>query len=81
MNAIPPNGGHTADEEVNHPKHYNSHPSGIEAITICEHMNFNRGNAMKYLFRCGLKSNEITDLKKAKWYIDREIKRIQGGGV
>lgn len=59
-------------DKVNHPKHYNSHPSGVEAITVCEHMNFNVGNAMKYLWRSEHK-NGIEDLKKAAWYINREI--------
>lgn len=68
----------TAHEVVDHPKHYNSHPSGVEAITICEHMSFSVGNAVKYLFRAGLKGDAVTDLKKARWYIDREIKRLGG---
>lgn len=63
-------------DPVNHPRHYTSHPSGIEAIQICEHMNFNKGNAMKYLFRAGQKGDEIEDLKKAVWYIQREIDRL-----
>jgi len=62
---------------VDRPAHYLQHPSGIEAIEICQHMNFCRGNAMKYLFRAGLKGDEIEDLQKAKWYIQREIERIQ----
>lgn len=40
------------DSPVSHPKHYNDHPSGIECITITRHMNFNIGNAIKYLWRC-----------------------------
>jgi len=67
------------DDIVNHPKHYRSHPSGIEAIQVTEHMNFCLGNAMKYLWRSGIKepASEITDLKKAIWYIEREILRLQ----
>lgn len=76
-------------DNVNHPAHYNSHPSGVECITVVEHMNFNVGNAIKYLWRAGLKTghsvvdkngNEqhIEDLKKAYWYINREIDRIRG---
>lgn len=57
------------EDEVNHPKHYNDHPSGIECITITRHMNFNMGNAVKYLWRAGKKNSEIKDLKKAIWYI------------
>jgi hypothetical protein len=67
-------------DNVNSPPHYKTHPSGIECITITEHFNFNRGNAIKYLWRAGEKvsGNELEDLKKARWYIDREIKRIGG---
>ena len=58
---------------VDHPPHYTSHPSGVECIQITEHMNFNVGNAIKYLWRCDQKGKHIEDLKKARWYIDREI--------
>lgn len=64
--------------EVDHPTHYTSHPSGVECIEITEHMNFNLGNAMKYIWRAGLKGKRLTDLKKAIFYINREIARIQG---
>jgi hypothetical protein len=60
-------------DAVNHPTHYNKHPSGIECIQITEHMSFNLGNAMKYIWRCDLKKDAIEDLKKAKFYIEREI--------
>lgn len=60
---------------VNHPPHYTSHPSGIECIQIAEHMNFCLGNALKYIWRAGLKGNELEDLEKAIWYLDREIAR------
>ena len=67
------------DEEivdiVNQPPHYTEHPSGIECIQVTEHMGFNLGNAIKYIWRCDLKQDAIEDLKKAKWYIDREINR------
>lgn len=63
-------------DPVNHPEHYTSHPSGIECIEITEHMSFCLGNAMKYCWRAGLKADPIEDLKKAKWYIDREIQRL-----
>ena len=63
---------------VNQPKHYTEHPSGIECIQVTEHMGFNLGNAIKYIWRCDLKQDAIEDLKKAKWYIDREIdKRVR----
>lgn len=64
------------DDAVNHPKHYTSHPSGVEAITITEHMNFCVGNAVKYLMRAGLKGDYVEDLQKAAWYINREIARV-----
>jgi hypothetical protein len=64
------------NDNVNHPKHYTSHPSGVECIEITEHFNFCIGNAMKYLWRAGLKGEQIEDLRKARWYIDREIARI-----
>jgi|SRR5579871_3272746 len=62
---------------VNHPRHYTSHPSGIECITIIEWMNFNVGNAIKYLWRAGEKGFEIQDLEKAEWYVKREIERLK----
>jgi hypothetical protein len=63
---------------VNHPPHYRSHPSGVECITIVEHMGFCLGNAIKYIWRAGLKSpSAIEDLRKARWYIDREIARLE----
>ena len=62
-----------ATDPVNHPKHYTSHPSGVECITVTEHMGFNLGNAIKYIWRADLKADAIEDLKKARWYFDREI--------
>lgn len=61
------------DDAVNHPKHYTSHPSGVECIQVTEHMGFNLGNALKYIWRCDLKRDAIEDLEKARWYLDREI--------
>ena len=58
-------------DPVNHPKHYTDHPSGVECIQITEHMGFNLGNALKYIWRCDLKKDAIEDLEKAKWYIER----------
>ncbi len=66
-------------DPVNHPKHYTEHPSGVECIEITEHMNFNVGNAIKYLWRAGLKGEQVEDLRKARWYIDREIARLLNG--
>lgn len=62
---------------VNHPPHYIKHPSGVECIQITEHFNFCLGNTMKYIWRAGLKegTNELQDLKKAQFYLNREIER------
>ena len=65
-----------AEDLVNHPYHYTSHPSGVECITVTEHMSFNVGNAVKYLWRAGLKGVTLQDLEKARWYVEREIKRL-----
>jgi hypothetical protein len=62
-------------DPVNRPKHYTNHPSGIECIQITEHMGFNLGNALKYIWRCDLKQDAVGDLKKAVWYINREIEK------
>ena len=60
---------------VNHPSHYTAHPSGVECIQIVEHMNFNLGNAVKYIWRADLKNDAIEDLRKAAFYVQREIER------
>ena len=65
-------------DKINHPPHYTSHPSGVECIQVTEHMGFNLGNAIKYIWRADLKEHAIEDLRKAMWYIHREInKRTQ----
>lgn len=69
-----------ADQEktsdpVNHPKHYTSHPSGVECIEITEAMKFCTGNAFKYIFRHKHKGRSIEDLKKSAWYVSKEIER------
>ena len=68
-----------ADEcdDVNHPPHYTQHPSGVECITITEAFNFNVGNAIKYLWRAGLKGDALEDMRKAAWYVQREIERTE----
>lgn len=63
-------------DPVNHPSHYTEHPSGVECIQITEHMNFNLGNAIKYIWRADLKKDTVEDLQKARWYITRELKRM-----
>ena len=65
-----------ADDPVNHPAHYTENPSGIECIDVTMHFNFCRGNAIKYIWRAGSKGDEVEDLSKARWYIDKEIERI-----
>lgn len=62
-------------DAVNHPKHYTQHPSGVECIQITEHMGFNLGNAVKYIWRADEKGAPVEDLEKARWYLDREITR------
>lgn len=64
---------------IDHPVHYNSHPSGVECIDIAEHHNFNVGNAIKYIWRAGIKKEqglsdlekELEDIDKAIWYLTR----------
>lgn len=68
-------------ENVEHPAHYNSHPSGVECLTVVRHMNFNIGNAMKYLWRCDEKGDPIENLRKAAFYINDEIKRREASNV
>jgi hypothetical protein len=62
-----------ASDPVNHPRHYTSHPSGVECITVTRHMGFNLGNAVKYIWRADLKADAIQDLEKAVWYLQDEI--------
>lgn len=64
-------------DPVNHPSHYNAYP--VEVIELTEHLNFCRGNAVKYLCRAGLKSKdtEVEDLEKSLWYVQREIERVK----
>jgi len=70
---------------VDHPKHYTSDPSGVECIEITKYRDFCIGNAIKYLWRAGLKEDSmlsqkdktIEDLKKAIFYINKEIELIQ----
>lgn len=56
---------------IDHPAHY-QHPSGVEAIDLCERLGFNLGNAYKYLARAGKKGDRAEDLRKAAWYLRRE---------
>lgn len=71
--------GTGARDAVDHPSHYTEGWSnGAEVIDITENLNFNRGNAVKYIARAGRKDAMKTaeDLCKARWYIDRELKRM-----
>jgi hypothetical protein len=58
-------------EMVNHPRHYNAHPSGVECIEIMEHMTCNLGNAFKYGWRYQEKGDPVENLKKMLWYLKR----------
>jgi len=66
------------NERVNHPRWYTSHASGIECIDLIEHLPCNLANAVKYVWRCGLKQSEtpLRDLRSALWYTQRELRRI-----
>jgi hypothetical protein len=64
-------------DPVNHPAHYSSHPSGVECIQVTEWFNFNVGNAIKFLWRSNEKGERMQDLRKAAWYINREIGRLE----
>lgn len=66
-----------SNDSVNHPSHYTQYP--VEVIQLTEHMDFCRGNAVKYLARAGFKdpSKELEDLKKARWYTDRAIAKLE----
>lgn len=68
-------------DPVYHPKHYTSHPSGIEVIEITEHMNFCLGNVIKYVMRAEHKGRTLEDLKKARWYLDREIEKLENSKI
>lgn len=69
--------------QVDHPRHYNEHPSGVECIDVVEGLTFNMGNAIKYLWRAGLKESEPSgkDFDKAVWYIRREVALVKETGI
>lgn len=66
---------------VNHPPHYLSHPSGVECVIVAEWFSFCLGNAIKYIWRCHEKGDPVENLKKARWYLDREISRLEAGNA
>lgn len=82
MRGVPSSGGVVVGHDpVAHPAHYTGHPSGVECITITEHMSFCLGNAIKYIWRAGLKEDAVEDLRKARWYVDRELARLASPSV
>src|SRR4051812_23501328 len=68
-----------ASEQVNHPEHYGGADNPYEAIKVIEawELGFNLGNAVKYISRAGKKDALLQDLKKARWYLDREISNLE----
>jgi len=64
------------EEDPINPSHYRRHPSGVECIDITEHMLFNPGNAVKYIWRYMDKGDPVENLRKAQWYLEREILRL-----
>lgn len=66
-------------ETVNHPPHYGGADNPYEAIKVIEAwgLGFCLGNAVKYISRAGKKGDVIEDLKKALWYLDREIENLE----
>lgn len=65
-------------DPINHPKHYNSHPSGVEVFEITRHHCFSIGNALKYILRHQHKGEPVQDLKKAIWYLEKKIQEYEG---
>ena len=68
----------TGDDRVS-PAHYKRHPSGVECIDVAEHFGFNLGNAIKYIWRADEKGRPVLDLRKAVWYLEREIAKRERG--
>jgi hypothetical protein len=70
---------------VNHPQHYGGGDNVYEAIKVIEawELGFNLGNTVKYIARCGKKDDELQELKKARWYLEREIAKLENalGGL
>lgn len=68
----------TKNDVINRPEHYTRHPKGIECIDVTEDMTFNLGNAVKYIWRAGLKSADVEeDIDKAIWFLNREKRRLR----
>lgn len=65
----------TPEDAVNHPRHYTQFP--VEIIEVTSNLNFCLGNVVKYACRANFKGNKLEDLRKARWYLDYEIKRLE----
>lgn len=67
-------------DSVDHPPHYQS--GGMEVIDVIEaySLGFRLGNAVKYILRAGRKGDRLEDLRKAQWYLNREIERTENSG-
>lgn len=70
-------GAEASLEDPINPSHYRRHASGVECIEVTRHMNFNVGNAMKYIWRYEHKGDPVENLKKAQWYLNDEIVRLE----
>lgn len=71
------------DDPVSKPAHYDWHPSGVPCNDITQAFSFNLGNVIKYVWRAGRKDGNpvLQDLRKAAWYLQREIERLEKGGA
>lgn len=69
-----------SEEKVNHPIHYGGENNIYETIKVIEawDLNFNLGNTVKYISRADKKGNNVEDLRKAAWYLEREIRKLEG---
>ncbi|MDV2415941.1 DUF3310 domain-containing protein [Corynebacterium kefirresidentii] len=63
------------------PEHYQGFSNGAQPVDIAEHLSFNLGNALKYISRAGRKGDAVEDLSKARWYIDRELNRLESNNA
>ncbi len=73
----------TKSDQVNHPQHYGGSENAYEAIKVIEawQLGFCLGNVVKYISRAGKKGNKLEDLKKAQWYLNHEIERLESCSV
>jgi len=70
---------HAHTSEIEHPIHYGGADNPYEAIKVIEawQLGFNLGNCLKYISRVGKKGDALTDLRKARWYLDRHIAQLE----